>query len=116
MKSLASITDNDIETIKMALNDSLSDMTSELKQELSSEQKNTLTNYKDKYSRVFEKLKTSGSMYALSETELDVVAGGLNDAIELIEDNLTDDLSEEEHEEILGYRNDCQRLVDLLAS
>jgi len=25
-------------------------------------------------------------------------------------------LSEEEHEEILGYRNDCQRLVDLLAS
>ncbi|HIJ50459.1 MAG TPA: hypothetical protein HPP54_05305 [Nitrospinae bacterium] len=116
MKSLASITDNDIETIKMALNDSLSDMTSELKQELSPEQKNTLTNYKDKYSRVFEKLKTSGSMYALTETELDIVAGGLNDAIELIEDNLTDDLSEEEHEEILGYRNDCQRLVDLLAS
>ena len=32
------------------------------------------------------------------------------------EDNLTDDLSEEEHEEILVYRNDCQRLVDLLAS
>jgi hypothetical protein len=25
-------------------------------------------------------------------------------------------LSEEEHEEILGYRNDCQRLVGLLAS
>ncbi len=116
MKSLASITDNDIETIKMALNDSLSDMTSELKQELNPEQKNTLVNYKDKYSRVFGKLKTSGSMYALTETELDIVAGGLNDAIELIEDNLTDDLSEEEHEEILGYRNDCQRLVDLLAS
>ena len=116
MKSLASITDNDIETIKMALNDSLSDMTSELKQELSPEQKNTLVNYKDKYSRVFDKLKTSGSMYALTEAELDIVAGGLNDAIVLIEDNLIDDLSEEEHEEILGYRNDCQRLVDLLAS
>ena len=116
MKSLASITDTDIETIKMALNDSLSDMTSELKQELSPEQKNTLENYKDKYSRVFEKLKTNGSMNALTEAELDIVAGGLNDAIELIEDNLTDDLSEEEHEEILGYRNDCQRLVDLLAS
>ena len=116
MKSLASITDNDIETIKMALNDSLSDMTSELKQELSPEQKNTLTNYKDKYSRVFDKLKTSGSMYALTEAELDIVAGGLNDAIVLIEDNLIDDLSEEEQEEILGYRNDCQRLVDLLAS
>ncbi len=116
MKSLASITDNDIETIKMALNDSISDMTSELKNELSPEQKNSLINYKDKYSRVFEKLKTNGSMYALTETELDVVAGGLNDAIELIEDNLTDDLSDEESEEILGYKNDCQRLVDLLAS
>ena len=116
MKSLASITDTDIETIKMALNDSLSDMTSELKKEISPEQKNTLENYKDKYLRVFDKLKTNGSMYALTEAELDIVAGGLNDAIELIEDNLTDDLSEEEHEEILGYRNDCQRLVDLLAS
>ena len=55
-------------------------------------------------------------MYALTETDLDIVAGGLNDAIELIEDNLTDDLAEEENEEILGYKNDCQRLVDLLAS
>jgi len=100
----------------MALNDSISDMTSELKKELSPEQKNSLTNYKDKYSRVFEKLKTNGSMYALTETDLDIVAGGLNDAIELIEDNLTDDLSDEESEEILGYKNDCQRLVDLLAS
>ena len=116
MKSLASVTDNDIETIKMALNDSISDMTSELKNELSPEQKNTLINYKEKYSRVFDKLKTNGSMYALTETDLDIVAGGLNDAIELIEDNLTDDLSEEESEEILGYKNDCQRLVDLLAS
>ena len=40
-----------------------------------------------------------------------------NDAIELIEDNLKeDDLSEEDSEEILKYKNDCQRLVDLLAS
>jgi hypothetical protein len=49
MKSLASITDTDIETIKMALNDSLSDMTSELKKEISPEQKNIrecLTNSK----------------------------------------------------------------------
>ena len=116
MKSLASVTDSDIETIKMALNDSISDMTSELKNELSSEQKNTLTNYKEKYLRVFDKLKANGSMYALTETDLDIVAGGLNDAIDLIEDNLTDDLSEEESEEILAYKNDCQRLVDLLAS
>ena len=116
MKSLASVTDNDIDTIKMALNDSISDMNGELKNELSPEQKNNLINYKEKYSRVFEKLKTNGSIYALPETDLDIVAGGLNDAIELLEDNLTDDLSEEESEEIRGYKNDCQRLVDLLAN
>ena len=117
MKSLASVTDNDIETIKMALNDSISDMTSELKNELGPEQKNALTNYKEKYLRVFDKLKTNSSMYALTETDLDIVASGLNDAIELIEDNLKeDDLNEEDSEEILRYKNDCQRLVDLLAS
>ena len=117
MKSLASVTDNDIETIKMALNDSISDMTSELKKDLGPEQKNIMINYKEKYLRVFDKLKTNGSIYALTETDLDIVASGLNDAIELIEDNLTgDDLDEEESEEILGYKNDCQRLVDLLAS
>ena len=117
MKSLASVTDNDIETIKMALNDSISDMTSELKNELSPEQKNALINYKEKYLRVFDKLKNNGSMYALTETDLDIVASGLNDAIELIEENLKeDDLNEEDSEEILRYKNDCQRLVDLLAS
>ena len=117
MKSLASVTDNDIETIKMALNDSISDMNGELKNEPSPEQKNVLTNYKEKYSRVFDKLKANGSIYALTETDLDIVAGGLNDAIELLEENLIeDDLSEEESEEILGYKNDCQRLVDLLAN
>jgi len=116
MKSLASVTDNDIETIKMALNDSISDMTSELKNELSPEQTNILINYKEKYSRVFDKLKTNRSMYALTETDLDIVASGLNDAIELIEDNLTEeDLNEEDSEEILKYKNDCRRLVDLLA-
>ena len=117
MKSLASVTDNDIETIKMALNDSISDMTSELKNELGPEQKNILINYKEKYSRVFDKLKINSSMYALTETDLDIVASGLNDAIELIEDNLTEeDLDEEDSEEILRYKNDCQRLVDLLAN
>ena len=99
MKSLASVTDIDIETIKMALNDSISDMTSELKKELRSEKKNSLTYYKERYLRVFDKLKANGSIYALTETDLDIVAGGLNDAIELIEDNLTDDLAEEENEE-----------------
>ena len=116
MKSFASVTDNDIETIKMALNDSISDMTSELKKELSPEKSNSLINYKERYLRVFDKLKVNRSIYALTETDLDIVAGGLNDAIELIEENLTDDLGEEENEEILGYKNDCQRLVDLLAN
>ena len=117
MKSLASVTDNDIETIKMALNDSISDMANELKNELGPEQKNALINYKEKYLRVFDKLKINSSMYALTETDLDIVASGLNDAIELIEDNLKeDDLNEEDSEEILKYKNDCQRLVDLLAS
>ena len=115
MKSLASVTDQDIETIKMALNDSISDMTSELKNELSPEKQNNLINYKDRYLRVFDKLKANGSIYALTETDLDIVASGLNDSIELIEDNLTEDLSEEDREEIIGYKNDCQRLVDLLA-
>ncbi len=115
MKSLASITDKEIETIKMALNDSISDMNTELKQELSPEKKNALTDFKAKYTRVFDKLKQSGSIYALTETDLDIVASGLNDAIELIEDNLTDDLSEDDVEEFLGYKNDCQRLVDLLS-
>tara|TARA_B100001123_G_scaffold268681_1_gene299060 strand:- start:231 stop:578 length:348 start_codon:yes stop_codon:yes gene_type:complete len=115
MKSLASITDKEIDIIKMALNDSISDMNTELKEEMSPEKKNGLINFKTKYTRVFDKLKQNGSIYALSETDLDIVAGGLNDAIELIEENLTDDLGEEEIEEILAYKNDCQRLVDLLA-
>ena len=116
MKSLASVTDQDIETIKMALNDSISDMTTELKKELGPDKKNSLINYKERYVRVFQKLKTNSSIYTLTETDLDIVAGGLNDAIELIEENLTDDLAEEENAEILGYKNDCQRLVNLLAS
>jgi hypothetical protein len=55
-------------------------------------------------------------MYALAETDLDIVASGLIDAIELIEDNLTDDLNDEDKEEFMGYKNDCQKLVDLLSS
>jgi len=52
----------------------------------------------------------------LSESDLDIVAGGLNDAIELLEENLSDDLEEDEREEILTYKNDCDRLVDILSS
>ena len=115
MKSLASITDKELETIKMALNDSISDMDTELEQELSPEKKNELTNFKARYTRVFDKLKQSGSIYALTETELDVVAGGLNDAMELIEEHMTNDLSGEDIVEILEYKNNCQRLVDFLS-
>ena len=115
MKSLASITDKEIEIIKMALNDSISDMNIELKQELTPEKKNGLIDFKAKYMRVFDKLRQSGSIYALTETDLDIVAGGLNDAIDLIEENITDDLSEEDVEEFLGYKNDCQNLIDILS-
>ena len=115
MKSLASIADKELETIKMALNDSISDMDTELKQELSPEKKNELISFKARYTRVFDKLKQSGSIYALTETDLDVVAGGLNDAMELIEEHMTNDLSGEDIVEILEYKNDCQRLVDFLS-
>ncbi len=116
MKSLASITEKDIETIKMALNDSISDMNTELKGDLSVRQRESLQEFKSRYVRVFDKLRNNSSLYALTESDLDIVAGGLNDAIELIEDNLTDDLTEDEKEEILMYKNECARLVGILSS
>ncbi len=116
MKTLASINEKDIETIKMALNDSISDMNTELKGELSDKKKAGLFEYKMKYTRVFDKLKQTSSLYALSETDLDIVAGGLNDAIDLIEENLTDDLTDEEKEEFLTYKSDCNRLIGILST
>ena len=115
MKSLATITGQDIETIKMALNDAISDMNAELKGNLTEKQQVGILEYKNKYARVFGKLRQNASIYSLSEAELDLTAGGLNDAIQLIEENLTDDLSEEEKDEVLCYKNDCTRLVELLA-
>jgi len=116
MKSLAMITEKDIDTIKMALNDSLSDMNSELKGKISDKQRNDLMEFKAKYTRVMDKLKQSPSIYSLNEGELDITAGGLNDAIQLLEENLTDDLDAQEREDILNYKNDCIRLVEILAS
>ncbi len=116
MKSLASISEKDIETIKLALNDSISDMNTELRGELSDKNRDALKDYKSKYTRVFEKLQQNSSLYALSESDLDIVAGGLNDAIDLIDETLTDDLSAEEKEEILTYKNDCSRLVEILST
>ena len=117
MKSLASISDKDIEIIKMALNDSISDMNTELKGKISEKNRTSLSEYKFKYTRVFEKLKLNSSLYALAPSDLDIVAGGLNDAIELLEDHLMDeDLDEDDKEEIQNYKNDCTRLIEILAN
>lgn len=117
MKSLASINDNDIQIIKMALNDSISDMNTELKGEISEKKRGSLSDYKLKYTKVFEKLKLNSSLYALASSDLDIVASGLNDAIELLEDHLIDDdLEDDDKEEILTYKNDCARLIEILAS
>ena len=116
MKSLATITQKDIETIKMALNDSISDMNSELKEDMAEKKRIALLDFKNKYLKVYGKLRQNSSIYSLSETELDIVAGGLNDAIQLIEENVNDDLTDLEKEEILHYKDACNRLVELLAS
>ncbi len=117
MKSLASISDKDIEIIKLALNDSISDMNTELKGKISEKSRTSLSEYKFKYTRVFEKLKLNSSLYALAPSDLDIVAGGLNDAIELLEEHLMDeDLDDDDKEEIRNYKNDCTRLIEILAS
>ena len=115
MKSLATITEKDIEIIKMALNDSISDMNTELKEEMAEKKRAALMDFKNKYSKVYSKLRRNPSIYSLSEAELDITAGGLNDAIQLIEENLTDDLTDQEKEEIHDYKNACSSLVELLA-
>ena len=115
MKSLATITEKDIEVIKMALNDSISDMNAELKEEMVERKRVALLDFKKKYTKVYGKLRQNSSIYSLSEEELDITAGGLNDAIQLIEENLTDDLTDQEREEILDYKNSCNHLVELLA-
>ena len=116
MKSLATITEKDIETIKMALNDSISDMNAELKEEMEEKKRLALLDFKNKYSKVYDKLRHNPSIYALSEAELDITAGGLIDAIQLIEENVTDDWTDQEQEEILSYKNACNNLAELLAS
>ena len=51
MKSLATITEKDIEIIKMALNDSISDMNTELKEEMTERKRVALLDFKNKYSK-----------------------------------------------------------------
>lgn len=115
MKSLATITEKDIETVKMALNDSISDMNMELKGNISNKKREEIREYKNKYNSVLDKLSKNASIYVLGEYELDIAAGGLNDAIELLDENTTDDLSEQEKNDIQTYKNDCLRLIDILA-
>ena len=112
MKSLAEITERDIETIKIALNDSVSDINGELKEEIKEKKRIELLDYANKYLRVIEKLSVNPSIYSLSETELDTVAGGLNDSIQLLEEILADDPTDQK---IIDAKNDCLRLVELLA-
>jgi len=116
MKSLASINEKDIETIQMALNDAISDINVELRRDIPPKKSANMVEYKTKYTRVFDRLKQNPSIYALATYELDLVAGALNDAIELLEESLADDVSDSEKAEILSYEADCQRLLDLLAS
>ena len=117
MKSLATITESDIDTIKIALNDSISDINNELKGDIKQKTRVELLDYKEKYSKVYNKLRQNPSIYSLSETELDITAGGLNDAIELLDEMLAGgDLDNQEQEETITARNECSHLVELLAS
>ena len=116
MKSLATITRNDIDIIKLALNDSISDINKELKEDIKEKKQMELLDYKNKYLKVYNKLHQNPSIYSLSETELDIAAGGLNDAIQLLEEMLTDaGLDDQEKEQAINVKNDCHRLVELLA-
>ena len=116
MKSLATITKNDIDTIIIALNDSISDINNELKENIKEKKRVELLDYKNKYLRVYNKLRQNPSIYSLSETELDIVAGGLNDAIQLLEEMLTDvEFDAQKKEEAINIKNACHRLVELLA-
>ena len=116
MKSLATITRNDIDTIKIALNDSVSDINTELRLDIKEKKRLELLDYKGRYLKVYNKLRQNPSIYSLSEAELDITAGGLNDAIQLLEEMLTDaELDDQEKEETISVKDNCNRLVELLA-
>ena len=116
MKSLATITESDVDTIKIALNDSVSDIDKELKGDIKQKKRVELLDYKDKYLKVYNKLRKNSSIYSLSETELDATAGALNDSIQLLEEMLTSgDLNNQEQEETIIAINECSHLVQLLA-
>ena len=114
--SLAMITEKDIEVVKIALNDSISDIDKELKENVTGRKRVELLDYKDKYLKVCNKLRQNPSIYSLNETELDIAAGGLNDAIQLLDDLLeSGELDELEKKETLTAKDECSHLVKLLA-
>ena len=116
MKSVATITESDIDTIKIALNDSISDINNELNGDIKQKKRVELLDYKEKYSKVYNKLRQNSSIYSLSQTELDITAGGLNDAIQLLEEMLANgNLNNLEREETITAREECSHLVQLLA-
>ena len=114
--SLAMITEKDIEVVKIALNDSISDIDKELKEDVTGRKRVELLDYKDKYLKVCNKLRKNPSIYSLNETELDIAAGGLNDAIQLLDDILeSGELDELETKETIAAKDECSHLVELLA-
>ena len=114
--SLAMITEKDIEVVKIALNDSISDINKELKEDVTGRKRVELLDYKDKYLKVCNKLRQNPSIYSLNETELDIAAGGLNDAINLLDDILeSGELDELETKETIAAKDECSHLVELLA-
>ena len=116
MKSLAMITEKDIEVVKIALNDSISDIDKELKENVTGRKRVELLDYKDKYVKVCNKLRQNPSIYSLNETELDIAAGGLNDAIQLLDDILeSGELDDEEKKETIVAKEACSHFVDRLA-
>ena len=114
--SLAMITEKDIEVVKIALNDSISDIDKELKEDVTGRKRVELLDYTDKYSNVCNNLRQNPSVYSLNETDLDILAGGLNDAIQLLDDLLeSGELDELETKETIASKDECSHLVELLA-
>ena len=114
--SLAMITEKNMEAVKIALNDAISDIDKELKEDVTGRKRVELLDYKDKYLKVGKKLRQNPSIYSLNETELDIVAGGLNDAIQLLDDLLeSGELDDYEKKETMDVKDECSHLVDLLA-
>ena len=114
--SLAMITEKNMEAVKIALNDAISDIDKELKEDVTGRKRVELLDYKDKYLKVSNKLRQNPSIYSLNETELDIVAGGLNDAIQLLDDLLeSGELDDLEKKETMDVKDECSHLVDLLA-